>query len=109
MGRAGSVELLTTSRTGSWQCDSPEHERPERMEESPYSIELKGVSKEYKRDEFRIPVLVSLDLRVNEGEYLALMGPSGSGKTTLLNLIAGLDKATEGEVIVHGQDLGALS
>jgi putative ABC transport system ATP-binding protein len=38
-----------------------------------------------------------------------LMGPSGSGKTTLLNLIAGLDRASSGEVIVHGQDLGELS
>jgi putative ABC transport system ATP-binding protein len=36
------------------------------------------------------------------------MGPSGSGKTTLLNLIAGLDRATQGEVVVHGQDLGDL-
>ena len=67
-----------------------------------------GVDKEYRRDEFRIPVLVDLDLAVAEGEFLALMGPSGSGKTTLLNLIAGLDRATRGEVIVHGQDLGGL-
>ena len=56
-----------------------------------------------------IPVLSDLDLTVAEGEYLALMGPSGSGKTTLLNLVAGLDRATKGEVIVHGQDLGRLS
>ena len=56
-----------------------------------------------------IPVLVGLDLTVDEGEFLALMGPSGSGKTTLLNLIAGLDRATRGKVIVHGQDLGELS
>jgi putative ABC transport system ATP-binding protein len=73
------------------------------------SIVLRGVTKEYRRDEFRIPVLVDLDLSVGEGEYLALMGPSGSGKTTLLNLIAGLDRATSGEVIVHGEDLGRLS
>ncbi|MDR3639458.1 MAG: ABC transporter ATP-binding protein [Isosphaeraceae bacterium] len=73
------------------------------------SIVLRGVSKEYRRDAFRIPVLQNLDLSVAEGEYLALMGPSGSGKTTLLNLIAGLDRATAGEVIVHGQDLGRLS
>src|SRR5215472_878054 len=73
------------------------------------SIVLHGVDKEYRRDEFRIPVLVDLDLTVDEGEFLALMGPSGSGKTTLLNLIAGLDRATRGEVVVHGQDLGALS
>lgn len=73
------------------------------------SIELRGVSKEYVRDSFRVPVLNQLDLTVEEGDYLALMGPSGSGKTTLLNLIAGLDRATDGEVIVHGQDLGQLS
>ena len=73
------------------------------------SIVLRGVHKEYRRDEFRIPVLVNLDVTVEEGEFLALMGPSGSGKTTLLNLIAGLDRATSGEVIVHGQDLGDLS
>jgi len=73
------------------------------------SIVLHGVCKEYRRDEFRIPVLVNLDLTVDEGEFLALMGPSGSGKTTLLNLIAGLDRATNGKVLVHGQDLSWLS
>jgi putative ABC transport system ATP-binding protein len=74
-----------------------------------HSIELHGVDKEYHRDAFVIPVLANLDLMVTEGEFLALMGPSGSGKTTLLNLVAGLDQATSGEVIVHGQDLGVLS
>ena len=47
------------------------------------------MDKQYRRDEFLIPVLVNLDLTVAEGEFLALMGPSGSGKTTLLNLVAG--------------------
>jgi putative ABC transport system ATP-binding protein len=78
------------------------------MSEMP-SIVLRGVDKEYQRDEFRIPVLMGLNLSVDEGEFLALMGPSGSGKTTLLNLIAGLDRATRGKVFVHDQDLGALS
>ncbi len=73
------------------------------------SIVLRSVYKEYRRDEFVIPVLADLDLEVAEGEYLALMGPSGSGKTTLLNLVAGLDRSTKGEVIVHGQVLGHLS
>jgi putative ABC transport system ATP-binding protein len=73
------------------------------------AIVLRGVSKEYRRDQIRIPVLSDLDLTVDEGEFLALMGPSGSGKTTLLNLIAGLDRPTSGEVIVHGEDLALLS
>jgi putative ABC transport system ATP-binding protein len=74
-----------------------------------HAISLENVGKQYKRDEFIIPVLEDLDLFVDEGEFLALMGPSGSGKTTLLNLIAGLDRATTGAVVVHGQDLGAMS
>jgi len=74
-----------------------------------HSIVLDKVGKEYRRDAFVIPVLMDLDLAVEEGEFLALMGPSGSGKTTLLNLIAGLDRPTSGKVIVHGQDLGAMS
>jgi putative ABC transport system ATP-binding protein len=73
------------------------------------SIVLREVSKEYRRDSFRIPVLEELDLTVEEGEFLALMGPSGSGKTTLLNLIAGLDRASSGSVVVHDKELSALS
>jgi putative ABC transport system ATP-binding protein len=73
------------------------------------SIEMQGVNKTYRRDDFRIPVLVDLDLTVAEGEFLALMGPSGSGKTTLLNLIAGLDRPTSGRVIVQSEDIGTLS
>jgi putative ABC transport system ATP-binding protein len=73
------------------------------------SIVLRGVSKEYRRDEFRIPVLEDLDLTVAEGEFLALMGPSGSGKTTLLNLIAGLDRPTSGTVVVRDHELTGMS
>jgi putative ABC transport system ATP-binding protein len=73
------------------------------------AIDLRGVAKEYYREKLAIPVLEALDLAVHEGEFLALMGPSGSGKTTLLNLIAGLDRPSAGEVIVHGQDLSEMS
>jgi putative ABC transport system ATP-binding protein len=73
------------------------------------SILLRGVHKEYRRDEFRIPVLVNLDVSVGEGEFLALMGPSGSGKTTILNLVGGLDHCDSGEVIVGGEHLESLT
>src|SRR5712675_341377 len=73
------------------------------------SIVLRGVTKEYRRDEFRIPVLVNLDLGVGEGEFLSLMGPSGSGKTTLLNLIAGLDRPTEGRISVGENVISDMS
>jgi putative ABC transport system ATP-binding protein len=57
----------------------------------------------------QLKVLDGLNLEVPHGEFLALMGPSGSGKTTLLNLIAGIDRATSGRVVVAGTELGPLS
>ncbi|RPI75771.1 MAG: ABC transporter ATP-binding protein [Ignavibacteriales bacterium] len=71
-------------------------------------IQVKNLSKSYWRDSFEIPVLSNINLAVNEGDFLALMGPSGSGKTTLLNLIAGIDKPTQGDVIVNGTDISKL-
>lgn len=70
---------------------------------------VENVCKEYRRNEMVVPVLVDMDLRLDPGDFTALMGPSGSGKSTLLNLIAGLDKPTSGHVYVCGQDLGNTS
>ncbi len=61
-------------------------------------VRVRGVHKFFTRGSEQIDVLNNLNLEVKEGEFLGLMGPSGSGKTTLLNLIAGLDKPSEGEV-----------
>jgi putative ABC transport system ATP-binding protein len=72
-------------------------------------IVLNGVVKRYKRGKQSVEVLHNLDLTIPRGEFLALMGPSGSGKTTLLNLIGGLDRPTEGEVMVGGERLDRLS
>lgn len=72
-------------------------------------IEVKNISKEYRRDSMRIPVLNNISFSVPEGEFLALMGPSGSGKTTLLNLIAGIDRPTGGAIEVNGVDIGKLN
>jgi len=72
-------------------------------------VSLKGVVKRYRRGRQSIEVLHNLDLTIQPGEFLALMGPSGSGKTTLLNLIGGLDRPTEGEVVVAGEHIDDLS
>jgi putative ABC transport system ATP-binding protein len=61
-------------------------------------VRVHGVHKFFTRGSEQIDVLNNLNLEVPEGEFFGLMGPSGSGKTTLLNLIAGLDKPSEGEV-----------
>ena len=73
------------------------------------AVSVQNVRKFYQRDRLQIKVLDGLNLEVPQGEFLALMGPSGSGKTTLLNLIAGIDRATSGRVVVAGTELGPLS
>jgi putative ABC transport system ATP-binding protein len=73
------------------------------------AVSVQNVRKVYQRDSQQITVLDGLSLEVQAGEFLALMGPSGSGKTTLLNLIAGIDRATSGKLVVAGTDLAPLS
>jgi putative ABC transport system ATP-binding protein len=71
-------------------------------------VEVRDVSKHYRRDAIEIPVLDGLTLAVEAGEFIALMGPSGSGKTTLLNLLGGIDRPTAGSVVIEGQDIARL-
>ena len=72
-------------------------------------VEIKNVSKSYRRGSQSVPVLVDINLDIGEGEFLALMGPSGSGKSTLLNLIAALDHVDRGMIQVGGVDITSLS
>ena len=73
------------------------------------TLVVRGLSKTYKNDGASIAALRGVDLAVESGEFVAVMGPSGCGKTTLLNLIAGLDDATSGEILVAGQRVDGLS
>ena len=68
-------------------------------------VEIRSVSKSYRRGDRELPVLKEISLSIEQGEFLALMGPSGSGKSTLLNLMAGFDRPTSGTLVVAGRDL----
>jgi putative ABC transport system ATP-binding protein len=71
-------------------------------------IEIRGVTKTYRRGGEAIEVLHGVDLDISRGDFVALMGPSGSGKTTLLNLIGGLDTPTAGIITVDGRRIDQL-
>jgi putative ABC transport system ATP-binding protein len=72
-------------------------------------IRLRGISKTYYRGSEGVRVLENLDLDIPKGSFEALMGPSGSGKSTLLNLLAGLDRPTEGTIEVSGKRIDQMS
>ncbi len=71
-------------------------------------VEVRGLTKVFRRDTQEIVVFDGMDLAMEPGDFLALMGPSGSGKSTLLNLLAGLDRPTSGSVEVGGRDVAAM-
>lgn len=72
-------------------------------------VQVSNVDKVFQRGSEEIHVLGGLDLKIPEGEFLALMGPSGSGKSTLLNLIGGLDRPSQGTIQVGGEFIERLS
>lgn len=73
------------------------------------AVEALGLTRVFGEEATRVEALCGIDLRVDQGEFVAIMGPSGSGKSTLLHLLGGLDEPTSGSVRVGGQDLGSLS
>lgn len=72
-------------------------------------VQVRNVSKRFAREGFEVVALDRVNLDIEKGDFLALMGPSGSGKSTLLNLLAGIDRCTEGEVDVLGTNLARLN
>ncbi|MCR5545746.1 MAG: ABC transporter ATP-binding protein [Lachnospiraceae bacterium] len=72
-------------------------------------LEMKNVYKDFPQGDFTVNVLKHINIRVKEGDYVAITGPSGSGKTTMMNLIGCLDTVTKGSMILDGEDVSTYT
>ena len=68
-----------------------------------------NVKKIYQMGEVQIMAAAGIDFEIQRGEFAVVVGPSGAGKTTVLNILGGMDTATEGEVLVDGEDIAKFS
>ena len=79
------------------------------MTDNPDALVAHGVRKTFEAENAPVRALRGVDLTVTKGSFVALMGPSGCGKSTLLNLVAGLDVADEGTIVVAGEEVTGRS
>lgn len=71
-------------------------------------ITINNISKIYEGDDYRVAALDTISLKIEEGEYVAVMGPSGSGKTTLLNIIGCMDSPTQGDYYLREKNVSEM-
>lgn len=71
-------------------------------------LEINGIKKSFGKGDSKVEVLKGVELSVGKGEICVLLGPSGSGKSTLLNILGGIDKADEGEILIDGKRMADM-
>lgn len=71
----------------------------------PEFVQLENITKVYKMGEVEIRAADGIDFVIRKGEFVVIVGPSGAGKTTVLNILGGMDTATDGRIIVDGEDI----
>ena len=106
MGRLANKNIHTTA--GNSGIGLPAAEEFDR-EGARVAVKLDHVTRTYRRDEFEVRALDDISLAIPTHSFVAIMGPSGSGKTTLLNLVAGIDHATSGSVVVGEDEISTMS
>ena len=72
-------------------------------------IEINNITKVYNKTQVPVHAVNGINLKIEEGEFTAIVGPSGSGKTTLLNMLGGLDNPTSGNIIINNQSMSTLT
>jgi putative ABC transport system ATP-binding protein len=72
-------------------------------------VELTNICKYYASGEMEVRALDGVDLTINQGEFLSILGPSGSGKSTLMNMLGCLDKPSDGDYLLAGQNVASLT
>jgi lipoprotein-releasing system ATP-binding protein len=95
MNNSSAVEEETSAQTGRLN--------------STMILSAKNIHKRYKQGASDLHILKGIDLDIQEGDVAAIVGPSGAGKSTLLHILGGLDKPTDGQVVLGGKDVYALN
>ena len=74
-----------------------------------YVVQIKDVVKSFKVGDGEVTILKGISFDVKDGEFVSIVGPSGNGKSTLLNMITGIDRPSDGDVVVTGRNLNKMS
>jgi NitT/TauT family transport system ATP-binding protein len=98
---AGAASTAGTAGTAPRAVGADGATGPERRP----ALEVRGLTKEFRRGNQVVRALADVDLTVHDGEFLTILGPSGCGKSTLLHIVGGFESATAGEVRVHGRSV----